>query len=300
MKQNKKIVALVVTYNRKELLVENIQALKSQSHSDFDILIIDNASTDGTEEYIKEYLKDNGKYINTGKNLGGAGGFSLGIKKALENDYDYAWLMDDDTVPTENALESLISKATLLNDKFSFLGSLVKWTDGKLCIMNAQDLSKTWYNEFDKMYNGLIPVVASSFVSMFINLKDAREVGIPIEKFFIYGDDWEYSERLKTKKPCYLDIDSIVIHKMRSNIGTDIVDVDKERIDRYYFNYRNLFYIYKKYYTKKDIIKYILKYFYTLLKILVKSKNKRIKRMYIMTKGMISGLIFNPDIEYVK
>lgn len=300
MKSNKKVIAIVVTYNRKELLAENINALKNQTYNNFDILIIDNASTDGTEGYIKPYLNNNITYINTGENLGGAGGFAVGIKKALEEKYDYAWIMDDDTVPTENALYSLINKANILNDKFSFLGSLVKWTDGKICVMNKHEILKTWYNEFESIYNNLVPVVASSFVSMFINLKDARKVGIPITKFFIYGDDWEYSERLKTQQPGYLDMDSVVIHKTKNNLGIDIIDDEINRINRYYFNYRNVFYIYKKYYTKKDVIKYVLRYFGMICKILIKSKNKKIKRICTMTKGMISGLIFNPDIEYVE
>ena len=50
----KKIVAVVVTYNRKKLLKENLNALLNQSYKDFDILLIDNASTDGTKEYVKE------------------------------------------------------------------------------------------------------------------------------------------------------------------------------------------------------------------------------------------------------
>ena len=53
-----KIVAVVVTYNRKELLEENIKALLNQSYENLDILIIDNASTDGTEEVVKKYVSD--------------------------------------------------------------------------------------------------------------------------------------------------------------------------------------------------------------------------------------------------
>ena len=135
----KKIVAVVVTYNRKKLLKENLNALLNQSYKDFDILLIDNASTDGTKEYVKEELENEKiTYINTGANLGGAGGFNFGVREAIERGYDYAWLMDDDTIPTETALESLANKTELLKGDFSFLSSLCKWTDGNIATMNKQ------------------------------------------------------------------------------------------------------------------------------------------------------------------
>lgn len=82
----KEIAAVVVTYNRKELLKKNIEALLKQTYKEFDIYIIDNASTDGTYEYIKEYIDSNQiHYENTNKNLGGAGGFNFGIKKVVES-----------------------------------------------------------------------------------------------------------------------------------------------------------------------------------------------------------------------
>ncbi|MCG4650613.1 glycosyltransferase, partial [Bifidobacterium longum] len=71
-----KIACVVVTYNRKKLLRENLLALLKQTYSRFDILVIDNHSTDGTYKYIKDLLENERIiYINTGKNLGGAGGF---------------------------------------------------------------------------------------------------------------------------------------------------------------------------------------------------------------------------------
>ena len=114
-----KIVAVVVTYNRKELLEENIKALLDQEFDQFDILIVDNASTDGTEKVVKKYESKKLKYMNTGANLGGAGGFNFGLRQAIEKNYDYCWLMDDDTIPTKTALKSLVNKTEILKDRKS-------------------------------------------------------------------------------------------------------------------------------------------------------------------------------------
>ena len=90
-----KVVAVVVTYNRKELLKECIEALIKQEYNDCEILIVDNASTDGTKDYINQYIKENKIiYKNTGSNLGGAGGFNYGMKEACKLGCDYIWNMD--------------------------------------------------------------------------------------------------------------------------------------------------------------------------------------------------------------
>ncbi|MGY0244495.1 glycosyltransferase, partial [Limosilactobacillus fermentum] len=70
-----KICAIVVTYNRKILLKQSLQALLDQTVTDFDILVVDNASTDNTREYIDDLLQEERiDYVNTGANLGGSGG----------------------------------------------------------------------------------------------------------------------------------------------------------------------------------------------------------------------------------
>ena len=108
----KRVHIVVVTFNRCELLRECLQALLSQSYHNYQIYLINNASTDGTEEMIQnEFSHPNITYYNTGENLGGAGGFHFGMKKAALNDCDYIWLMDDDTIVHEDSLERLIACA---------------------------------------------------------------------------------------------------------------------------------------------------------------------------------------------
>ncbi len=105
----KKVIAVVVTYNRKELLKECIEALINQDYKNCEILIVDNASTDGTKEFIEKYIKDSKIiYKNTGSNLGGAGGFNYGIRKACELGCDFVWVMDDDWIVKKDTLTKLL------------------------------------------------------------------------------------------------------------------------------------------------------------------------------------------------
>ena len=141
---NKKVAAVVVTYNRKELLKENIECLLAQIPEAPELLVIDNHSTDGTKEYIQEYIDSNRiLYYDTGSNLGGAGGFQFGLKTAVESGYEFVWLMDDDSMPTNTALEELVKAYDEIPGEIGFLASKVVWTDGSICNMNIQRLSAT-------------------------------------------------------------------------------------------------------------------------------------------------------------
>lgn len=122
--------AVVVTYNRKELLRQCITKLLRQKGISCDVIIIDNASTDGTEEMIHtEFNQTTVIYENTGKNLGGAGGFEYGIEKAVRMGYEYVWIMDDDTLPEESALAALFAVGKKLQGHWGFLSSVAYWTD---------------------------------------------------------------------------------------------------------------------------------------------------------------------------
>ena len=106
-----RVTAVVVTWNRKALLLECLECLRRQT-AKADILVVDNASTDGTGEALRPMIEAGEiAYVNTGKNLGGAGGFQFGVKAAVEAGCDYVWIMDDDSMPTPTALEALLSAA---------------------------------------------------------------------------------------------------------------------------------------------------------------------------------------------
>ena len=126
---NNRVVAIVVTYNRKDLLVTVINALLNQSMA-CDIIIIDNASTDGTKDYLEEQsfnANPRVNYLYMTENLGGSGGFYEGIKKALQGQWKWFWLMDDDAIPESEALRNLAGKISNFNDIYGSVAiSIIK------------------------------------------------------------------------------------------------------------------------------------------------------------------------------
>ena len=297
---SRKVMAVVVTYNRKELLKECINALLNQKYDNCDILVVDNASTDGTKEYISKELKNQKvHYVNTGANLGGAGGFNYGMKEAYKIGCDYMWVMDDDCIVHKDTLIELIKMDQKLGGNYGFLSSKVLWKDNTICKMNIQKNSlfkknKEWITSPTK-------IIMSTFVSFFVKSSIVKEVGLPIKDFFIWSDDLEYSRRISRKYPCYLVNSSLVTHKSKTNIGSNIVIDDKTKLDRYRCAYRNEYYLFRRegligkiyYFLKISLHKYRI----------YRSNNShddKKEKVNLINKSVKVGKKFYPEIEYIK
>ncbi|MCR0263921.1 glycosyltransferase family 2 protein [[Clostridium] innocuum] len=300
MKMNNTIAAIIVTYNRKKLLREAIDALLKQTYINFDIFIIDNASTDDTFAYIQDMTEnDRVYYINTGENLGGAGGFHFGIKEAVTRDYKKIWIMDDDTIATPNALQELLDAEEILQGAYGFLCSDVKWTDGAPCAMNVPNVSNKWIQQTEFLQNGILRVDQCSFVSCFFTADIVRKAGLPIKEFFVWGDDAEYTKRISNIKESYFIPKSIVVHKMNSNIPTDISQDSPDRLFRYKFSYRNMYYVNKRHGSKLSMLLYYYGIFLDIKKIFKSKQKGKWKKIKIILKGIHDGKKFAPDVEYI-
>lgn len=297
--KNKKVIAVVVTYNRKELLKECINALLNQEYDNCDVLIVDNASTDGTKEYISKELKNKKvHYANTGTNLGGAGGFNYGMKEAYKIGCDYMWLMDDDCIVHNDSLVKLFEASKKLKNQYGFLSSKVLWKDNSICKMNIQ--KNNLFKKNTEWNKQVVNVIMSTFVSFFIPREIVKEEGLPITDFFIWSDDLEYSRRISRKYPCYLVNDSIVTHKSKNNIGSNIVEDDESKLNRYRCAYRNEYYLFRRegiigklyYFLKTNLHKFKIK------KSSNSPKEKKTK-IELINDAIKVGKKFYPKIEYV-
>lgn len=288
------IAAVVVTYNRLDLLKQALECLKHQTRKLDKIYVINNASTDGTDVYLATQAKEI-EVVNLSQNLGGAGGFQYGVRMACENKADYIWIMDDDTLAEPDALENLLRGIEILGDKsWGLVASNVLFKDGKACVMNIPEIGQEWNELLDK---GIVRINCSSFVGMLVKSEAVKKVGLPIKEFFIWGDDVEYSKRIISQFDGYMIGNSIVKHYMAENKGTDILIADKKRITRYFYAYRNQFYMAKKRGFLSAIL-YLVHCFITILKVLLHSRFKILK-CWIIIKGCFAGLFFNPKVEFV-
>lgn len=298
--QPMRVAAVVVTYNRRELLLQCIKKIRTQQSAECDILVVDNASSDGTSETIRAITNDRLQYRNTGSNLGGAGGFQYGIRWAVEAEYDRVWIMDDDTLPESDTLAELLKADARLEGNYGFLSSVVLWTDGHECKMNRQKIKKSFYEHVELLRDGLIQIEQATFVSLLFPAETIRKVGLPIKEFFIWGDDIEYTRRIAVRNqlPSFLAGKSRVVHAMQQNNGSNLATDSADRIERYRYAYRNENYIYRQE-GLNGFCYYVARCGRDLFRICKNSKDHRLRRSWVLISCCIGGLFFNPPIEFV-
>lgn len=257
---NFKIAAVVVTYNRLELLKICIDSLRRQTRKLDEIIIVNNSSTDGSLEWLKE---QKGLTVITQENSGSAGGQYTGIKTAYEKGYDWILCTDDDAKFSLDYLEVLL-KQVVLRDTF-FLGGSVLNKKGEILINHRGLLH---YNKIAKeqiqlpipkaKYNcsNNIKVDFISYIGMFINSTVVKECGYPDTQLFLYHDDVEYCMRIRRKYHGYLVPSAIVVHDENyPNISPMTkfrlrkqFQIKKTAYRNYTLTNRNLFFIICKYY----------------------------------------------------
>lgn len=242
--KNAKVYAVIVTYNRLPMLKKCLDAVLNQTYKSLKVVVVDNASTDGTDSYVKSLKNNRIIYVNTGKNSGGAGGFNRGIKEAYLKRAKWIWIMDDDVIPAPNALEEMMNALKVVNpNKTSFLASCVYSPKGEAMNTPGVDLrSKNgypfWYEYLDK---GLVKLNAATFVSILVNGDAVEKCGLPCSDFFIWGDDTEYTKRLyRNFGLAYLVGKSKVIHARANSKNLTIFNEDNaNRISMYSYMIRN-------------------------------------------------------------
>lgn len=263
---HEKVIALVVTYNRKELLQRCLDAILGQDYPVDRVLVIDNASTDGTETLFVEGTKYSSRilYKRMPSNLGGAGGFKKGLQLASKLECDWVWLMDDDCIAYPDTLSKLIAASEKVAGRVSFLASSVFGPDNEPMNVPIVDSSLArngyadWYRNLD---SGMIRIQSATFVSLLISQEAIRNVGLPIGSFFIWGDDTEYTMRLtRYYGQAYMVGRSKILHY---RIGAKALDICTEtnttRISNYKYHVRNNLIVARYYQGRMSVFKYFMK-----------------------------------------
>lgn len=232
-----KITAVIVTHNNAQMLKELLQDVLAQTRLPDEIIIVDNASRDGTERMLKDNFP-NFKYIRLMQNEGTAGGFFEGIKVASEIS-DFIWTLDDDIRVPRDSLEELI------------LG--FKNLEGLKNIAIARSIGK------ENSLSSPQEMDAFTWRGSLIKSGIFKRLGLPKREFFIYGEDAEYSLRLKENGyslfwiPASLCIEKRTDDKIKYTLfGVELIVYTQGF--RLYYAFRNAIHIYLKYRNFKKLI----------------------------------------------
>lgn len=237
------VAAVIVTFNRLDKLKTVIASIKAQSHAPSTLVVVDNASTDGTGAYLEDLkLPFNVDIVSLPKNTGGAGGFSAGMRRGYELGADFVWVMDDDGYPEPDALERLISgfdaAAGELGEQMPFACSVVKYIDGTICEMNNPVPTWDWGRLLAIGQNSVM-VTRCSFVSVLIPRWALERYGLPYKEYFIWFDDAEYTLRLSRECAGVQVLDSVTVHDMGENKGVNFGMIDSKNAWKFAFGIRN-------------------------------------------------------------
>ena len=272
----KTVAAIVVTYNRRKLLLECLNAILAQTKPVDRIIVIDNKSTDGTHENLREYgYLDNQliDYVRLADNIGGAGGFFEGIKRAYEAGYDYFWIMDDDGLPDAGCLARLFSVVSMEGLSYA-APNLIDDSERSHFYVRLKYAKTKIVNFRGGPFNGVL-----------IGREIVHAVGFPMKNYFIWGDEYEYTNRIQDAGfPMVMVSDAI--HRHRST------EFSYGNCPRPYHLVRNSIYtirLSKGLYVSKRVMK--LQLLQVVVKLMVYGAIKlNVKQMKSVVMGIYHGL----------
>lgn len=292
-----RVAAVVVTYNRLEKLKRVLSSIESQSLAPELLLVIDNASTDGTTAYLAEREFSLAHDVVTlSSNTGGAGGFAEGMLRGYQAGADFVWIMDDDCYPEPSALETLVegfdAAVNELGGDVPFACSVVQFTDGSICEMNNPVPTWDWGRLLVKNQKSVM-VTTCSFVSVLVPRWVIADYGLPYREYFLWFDDREYTLRLTARCPGIQVLDSVVIHDMADNKGVNFSMVTKDSLWKFTYGVRNE----ASYLLHHRGFVYYAEF---VARLMVSLRRGRVPwgiRLSLL-KQAIKGIGFNPRIEY--
>lgn len=214
-----KYAIVIVTYNRKILLQECIEKAAGQTVKPAGIIIVNNASADGTEEYLEKLDDGTGFFemINLPQNIGGAGGFAKGIECAVKKDVECVLVMDDDAMIEKDYMERILRARQERSGYMAFAG-VVKVNDNidtfhRRSVSKAGLLFKNCQEE--EYLSSNFECEIASFCGMVLDTGLIKKIGLPHSGYFIWHDDAEYSLRVRKYSKFLVVTDAVLHHKTK-------------------------------------------------------------------------------------
>ena len=243
------VAVVVVTYNRADLLERMLVGLSVLERLPDAVIVIDNASTDHTPDVLAAATNPGLQTIRAADNLGGAGGFHLGVRTAYRGGFDRIWLMDDDVVPAPDCLTVLMARDAdcLMAVREDIGGHLIEKAATRFDLRNPlaihpkRSLVESDYGTRDRMPEAvLLENVAFEGFMVRRNVVDA--IGLPDPSYFIFYDDVDFAIRARRAGfPIVAVRDAVLVRQLDFDQQHDLTGW------KGYYMYRNLFVVHLRY-----------------------------------------------------
>jgi rhamnopyranosyl-N-acetylglucosaminyl-diphospho-decaprenol beta-1,3/1,4-galactofuranosyltransferase len=198
------VAVVVVTYNRAHLLGGMLDGLAAQTHPPDAVYVVDNASTDHTRVLLEARDDLPLRLTHSSDNLGGAGGFHLGLQQAYADGFDRIWLMDDDVVPAPDCLAVLMARdeECLMAVREDTAGRLVEKAalrfdlTNPLAIKPKTAMVETTYGSREAMPER-VELENVAFEGFMVHRSVVERIGLPDPSYFIFYDDVDFALRAR-------------------------------------------------------------------------------------------------------
>jgi len=255
------VAVVVVTYNRAELLARMLAGLAALDRPADAVIVVDNASTDHTPDVLANAALNAGpnegpnaglpglQVVRSEENLGGAGGFRLGVRTAYEQGFDRLWLMDDDVVPAPDCLRVMLEQdeACLIAVREDTEGRLVEKAATRFDLRNPLAIRpKVASVETDYPSRARMParveVQNVAFEGFMMRREVVDAVGLPDAGFFIFYDDVDFALRARRAGYRIWAVrDAVLVRQLDFSQQHDLAGW------KGYYMYRNLFAVHFRY-----------------------------------------------------
>jgi GT2 family glycosyltransferase len=197
------VAVVVVTHNRADLLGRMLDGLVAQTWQPDAVIVVDNASGDHTQQVLDRHDLPL-QVIRSEENVGGAGGFRIGMETAYVAGWDRIWLMDDDVVPAPDCLATLmaVDEPCLMCVREDLDGRLVEKSATTFDLRNPLAIKpktasvETTYGTRDAM-PPLVEIQVVAFEGFLVRREVVAAVGLPDPEFFIFYDDADFALRAR-------------------------------------------------------------------------------------------------------
>lgn len=239
---------IVLNWNGKDDTLDCLRSLKNLDYPNYEIVVVDNGSIDGSEEAIRSSFPSV-HFIQTGRNLGYAGGNNAGIRFALDHGADYVWLLNNDTIVDSKALTALV-KTAQADPKIAFVGSKIYFYDKPnmiWCVGGSIDLAAGGRTDHPGMgqedtgqFDTISDVGYASGCSLLASREAIAAIGFLPEEYFLYFEetDWNVAAQRKSCR---------TVLAPASHVWHKYADAGEYKDRFIYYSFRNRIQIVRKY-----------------------------------------------------
>jgi GT2 family glycosyltransferase len=259
-----KVVIVVLNWNGKRMTVECIESVKKIGYGNYEILLVDNGSKDGSQECFRSRYPEI-ELLENKANLGFAEGTNIGIQRAIGERADYILLLNNDTTVDENFLSELVNvaehdsrigfvgpKVYYYNcrgrrDVIAFAGGRINMWIGKARNLGEREEDRGQYDDTKQM----------SYVEgscLLVKTEVVQRIGLLDSTLFAYWEEVDWCMRGNRAGYTSVFVPSAKIwHKVAASSG---------RVGNTYYFTRNLFWFMKKHATGKQYLSFLLCFFF--------------------------------------